>query len=656
MPDDAKTCIYLGGLRPVGDDSEAIAINREAFVLARSLAKKLESERGLFVTVQDTGGAFGLADMDPRRAWLSGLPALVKTAALEWPHAALKAIDIERNDRTPEALALAIADELLEGGGEVEVALPASGSRCTLRSVAEPVVAGSPAIAAGDVVLVSGGARGVTAACMIEWARQCRARFVLLGRTPLVEEPLVCAGIVDEVGLKHVLLQQARALGEAPTPAELLAKVQAVQSNREIRGTLVAIALAGAEARYEAVHVADASALDAMLARVRREWGPIAGVVHAAGVLADKRIGEKTDAQFDRVFDTKVEGLRALLAATRRDPLKLLCVFSSVSARCGNLGQSDYAMANEILAKVASSESRRRPGLVAKSLGWGPWEGGMVSPQLRERFAQLGVPMIPLEAGARMFAAELSGAQRDQVELVLGGEPHPEALLFDGASERVQELEITVARASHAYLEGHAINGQPVLPLVLAAEWLSRAARSFRPGLPQAALHEIKVLKGIRLGGFENGGDRLTIQATPLPSERGVQMQMLIRDAKGHANYSARIELLPEPNHSDQPMDALALEPWHGEPLYQDLLFHRGAFELIEQLDGVSDEGIAGTLSGVSHAGWDGESWQLDVAALDAGLQMAVLFGQRMLGGPNLPTGIDRIRTFGTSPSNGLLN
>ena len=656
LPAGATACIDLGGLRDVVDASDAIAINREAFAQARMLASKLESDRGLFVTVQDTGGAFGTADMDPQRAWLSGLPALIKTATLEWPKASLKAIDLERGARTPQALAVAIADELLEGGGEVEVALPASGGRYTLRSVVEPVIAGAPVIAAGDVVLVSGGARGVTAACIIEWARQCAARFVLLGRTPLIDEPSTCAGVADEAGLKRAMLEEARARGVSPSPTELLASVREVQGNREIRNTLAALAANGAEARYEAVDVADTVALQDVLSRVRREWGPISGLVHAAGVLADKRIAEKTDAQFDHVFNTKVEGLRALLAATHDDPLRLLCVFSSVSARCGNLGQSDYAMANEVLAKVAWAESRRRPGLVAKSFGWGPWEGGMVTPHLRERFAQLGVPMLPLDVGARMFAAELCGGQRDQVELVLGGEPRPEALLSEGAGERVQELEITVARASHAYLEGHAINGQPVLPLVLAAEWLSRAARSFRPGLPQAALHEIKVLKGIRLGGFENGGDRLTIQATPLPSERGVQMRMLIRDSKGHTNYSARIELLPEPNHSDQPVDALALEPWLGEPLYQDLLFHRGAFELIRQLDGVSDQGIAGTLSGVSHAGWNGESWQLDVAALDAGLQMAVLYGQRMLGGPNLPTGIDQIRTFGATPSVGLLN
>src|SRR5205085_716228 len=156
-----------------------------------------------------------------------------------------------------------------------------------------------------------------------------------------------------------------------PSPTELLARVREVQGGREIRNTIAAIAEAGAQARYEAVDVADAVALQDMLSRVRREWGPVSALVHAAGVLADKRISEKSDAQFDHVFNTKVEGLRTLLVATHDDPLKLLCVFSSVSARCGNLGQSDYAMANEVLAKVASAESRRRPGLIAKSFGWG---------------------------------------------------------------------------------------------------------------------------------------------------------------------------------------------------------------------------------------------------------------------------------------------
>jgi acyl transferase domain-containing protein len=659
LPAGATACVYLGGLRDVADVDGAIAVNREAFAVARGLAGKLEKERGLFVTVQDTGAAFGMGATDPRRAWLAGLPALVKTAGQEWPQASLKAVDLERGGRAPEALAKALAAELLEGGGEAEVALPAAGGRFTLRSVARSVAPGAPVIVAGDVVVVSGGARGVTAACVEEWARASRARFVLLGRTPLGPEPACCAGVADEAGLKKALLAEARSHGRSPAPAELGARVHDVLGNREIRRTLAAIHAAGSEARYEAVSVDDAGALKDVLARVRSEWGSIVGLVHAAGVLADRSIAQKTDEQFDRVFDTKVKGLFALLDVTADDPLKLLCVFSSVSARCGNNGQSDYAMANEVLAKVAWAESRRRPETLVKSLGWGPWEGGMVTPLLKERFASLGVPMIPLAVGARMFVDEIRGAQPAEVEVVLGGEPRAEALLFAGAEARVQELELKVQRGSHAYLEGHSIKGMPVVPVVLAAEWLSRAARSFRPGLVLAALHDIKVLKGIRLGGFDNGGDRFVIQARQIPSSNGAQLQLDVRGSSGTHHYSARAELLSELEAPGPHVPKLELGEWSGEPIYRDLLFHRGAFELIEQMSGISDHGAGGRVRGVERAGWPNGSanpWQLDVAALDGGLQVAVLYAQRMLGRENLPTTIGELRPYRSAPSPGVVH
>jgi NAD(P)-dependent dehydrogenase (short-subunit alcohol dehydrogenase family)/acyl carrier protein len=653
LPADANACIYLGGLRAVASVDAAIAVNHEAFRIARILAAHLQSAPGLFVTVQDSGGSFGLQAGDAQREWMSGMPALIKTCALEWPQASVKAIDLPRLNRKPEVLAELIADELLLGGGEIEVALPSVGVRSTLRSVACAVDAAEPVIERNDVVLVSGGARGVTAACLQEWAGRSHARFVLIGRTPLRSEPACCVGISDEAGLKRALLAAAQTAGKALTPATLLAGVQQVQAQREIRQTLAALAAAGSEVRYCDINIDDGAALAKALDEVRTAWGPIRGVVHAAGVLADKRIAEKTDAQFARVFDTKVQGLRTLLAATANDPLKLLCVFSSVSARCGNTGQSDYAMANEVLAKVAAAEARRRPGMRVKSLGWGPWEGGMVTPQLKERFAALGVPMIPLTAGAHMFADEMCDAGKDGVELVLGGAPRAEALLFDGADLRVDALELRVQRGSHAYLEGHAVDGMPVVPVVLVAEWLARAARSFRPGLALAALHELKVLKGIRLGGFENGGDLFRIEASPLQSPDATLLQMSVRDAAGRMRYSARAELRAIAAVSTQGLPSLALDAWPGASPYPELLFHRGHFEVIEQMQGISDAGISARVRGVNAAAWPNQDWQLDVAALDGGMQLAVLYGQRMLGAQNLPTSIDTVRRFATDACNG---
>jgi hypothetical protein len=648
LPATAQACIHLGGLGEFDGVDAAVAVNRDAFRLARRLAKRLQSAPGLFVTVQDSGG-FGTGAAGGHGAWLGGLPALVKTCALEWPQAALKAIDIERAGRSDDDIAAALADELLGGGGEIEVMLGADGARRTLHSVAQAPMPAEPVIGDGDVVVVSGGARGVTAACLVAWLGSVRPRLVLLGRTALDEEPPACRGIDGEAPLKKALLAAAKAAGENVTPAELTARVQQVQAVREIQATLAALGAAGGEVEYQRVAVDDAAGLAAVLADVRDRLGPIRAVIHAAGVLADKRIGDKTDAQFDRVFDTKVQGLRVLLAATVDDPLKLLCVFSSVSARCGNTGQADYAMANQVLASVARQEARRRPGLRAKSLGWGPWEGGMVTPQLKQRFAELGVPMIPLDVGARMFVDEVNDAG-GAVELVLGGEPRPEALLSEGADGRIEALEVQVQRESHDWLEGHAVNGQPVVPVVLVAEWLARAARSLRPGLRVLALHDIKVLKGIRLHGFENGGDRFRIEARVLPGSAGRQLQMTVQDANGNPNYSARVELGSATTTPQHGMPALQVGDWAGGPLYGHLLFHRGRFELIETLDGISDHGVSARVRGVHDADWPGDAWQFDVAALDGGLQMAVLYGQRMLGGPNLPTSIGELRTYGQAP------
>src|SRR4029450_8067151 len=110
---------------------------------------------------------------------------------------------------------------------------------------------------------------------------------------------------------------------------------------REVSVTLAALRAAGSEVRYLAVDARDGQALRTALDDVRRQWGRITGLVQGAGVIADKRIEDKTDEQFARVFDTKVAGLRALLDATSGDPLTVLTVFSSISAHAGNPGQCD---------------------------------------------------------------------------------------------------------------------------------------------------------------------------------------------------------------------------------------------------------------------------------------------------------------------------
>ena len=57
------------------------------------------------------------------------------------------------------------------------------------------------------VWLVSGGAKGVTAQCVIRLARQYHAKFILLGRSELAgAEPEWASGVTDAAELKRRIM------------------------------------------------------------------------------------------------------------------------------------------------------------------------------------------------------------------------------------------------------------------------------------------------------------------------------------------------------------------------------------------------------------------------------------------------------------------
>ena len=68
VPAGARNVIILDGLRPISSADDTAAVNEAAFRAARQVARQLEAAGGVFVTVQDTGGDFGLGGGDPDRS------------------------------------------------------------------------------------------------------------------------------------------------------------------------------------------------------------------------------------------------------------------------------------------------------------------------------------------------------------------------------------------------------------------------------------------------------------------------------------------------------------------------------------------------------------------------------------------------------------
>ncbi|WP_432192471.1 SDR family NAD(P)-dependent oxidoreductase [Streptomyces sp. bgisy027] len=167
--------------------------------------------------------------------------------------------------------------------------------------------------------------------------------------------------------------------------------------------------------------VADRAGLTAALDAVRQELGPIAGVVHAAGVLDDATIANLTDERVLRVLAPKVLGT-ALLTELTPDAADFV-LFASAAGLLGSAGQSPYSAANAFLDAWAHHLSRtdRR----ALSLDWGAWSGvGMVSESgAREaETARSGLVAFSAQDGGELFERVLTTARRQLAPLALDWE------------------------------------------------------------------------------------------------------------------------------------------------------------------------------------------------------------------------------------------
>jgi NAD(P)-dependent dehydrogenase (short-subunit alcohol dehydrogenase family) len=660
-----STPTTLGGLiilAPAAcDDHHVFA----AFRLLRLAGPALCAGSGLLATVSRLDGAFGLIGLDT--AWeptAGSLAGLTKTAGHEWPNVAVKAIDLAADLPADEAV-LALVDELFRRGPS-EVGITRT-QRYTLELTAERLSSTDRLpLTSSDVVVISGGARGVTAEAALALAKACQPTLVIMGRSPEpTAEPDWLAPLTDDGAIKKALQQRAPA---GTLPKTIGEQAATVVANREVRRNLDRLRATGARVDYRAVDVRDANAVADVLRTVRRDLGPITGLIHGAGVLADRMIVDKTDAQFERVWATKVGGLRALLQATEGDQLTVLALFSSSTGRFGRSGQSDYAAANELLNKVARREARRRPGCRVVAVNWGPWAGGMVTPGLRPVFEREGVGLIPLEAGAQQLVNELSAGGEQAIEVViLGPAPGQPAASVPAkpASELSLAFERVVSIDQLPVLRSHVLDGRAVLPLALSMEWLAHAALHGHPGLAFHGFNDLRVLSGVII----EPGQAYSLRALAGKARKHDGLQLVSVELRGQradgrevAHVRAEVILATSYPANASTGSNLPLEPYPFPPeaLYRDLLFHGPDLHAIARVDGWSHAAIAAKLRAAPPpANWLTTplrgTWLSDPMAIDGAFQLMILWTQARHGAGSLPTSLTRYRQFRRAfPGNGV--
>jgi len=647
-------------MAPLHGTSDRFLIDSFALLQKCEPALDAASGRGgaFIATVSRLNGCFGLKSRSNISDPLSGgLAGLCKTAALEWPSIHCKALDIAMGMEI-EATAETLVNEIFLAG-PLEVGVTSVGIQGlelveqTLSSQALELPVG-----AGDLVVISGGARGVTAEAAVALARASQATLLLLGRNRLSEsEPAWLNGLQDEAAIKKGILTHAAG---PMKPKEVAQEYQRISAEREIRATLERILNAGGKALYRSVDLRDADQCRAVVAEAVAEYGPVRGIIHGAGVLADKLIKEKTLAQFDQVYATKVDGLRNLLASVTEADLQFLALYSSSTGRFGRIGQVDYAVANEVLNKIAAAEAEKLPHCRVLALNWGPWDGGMVTPELKKVFAREGVAVIDLQAGTDYLLQELSNHDGEAVELVISGAEEQDSALSTAEPQaniyvsKAFDLELSVEQ--YPFLKSHVMDGKAVLPVAIMVEWMAHGAIHNNPGLKFQGFNDLRVLKGVILAADSSYSLQvMTGKAIKSDGIHVVPVEISGTNTKGQVVPHARGRILlasalPAAKAA-LPAPELPAYSRDGEIYTVDRLFHGSDFHGINRVIGCSSQGISVVAQGAPSPGqWIDQplrsSWFADPLVLDSSFQSLILWSFDQYQAGSLPVFAERYRQY----------
>lgn len=457
------------------------------------------NERHSLTIVTHMDGQLGIGGAQWYDALQGGYYGLVKTINVEWEFVFSRILDLAPS-LTTEVQAENIGNELFDANINLIEVGYAGNNRHTIGTLTQnhPKLNADPGldVKPSDVFMVPGGGKGVTAACVIQMAMKFKNKFILIGRSEiLADEPQWaknCEGIND---LKMNLINFLKSNGEKPVPKNVETTVRNILASREISHTIQKIKSTGSQVSYYKADITNLKEMLQIAKKAQNQMGQITGILHGAGVLADKHLNKKTESDYDRVYKTKIKGFNALMKSVEIKELKHLILFSSAAGFYGNEAQSDYALANEILNKASYLVKQLNPDCHVISANWGPWDLGMVTPQLKKLFKERGIKVIPESAGTEILCNELSNVNKNHNQIVVGSSMV--VPVKPDFNKQPPVINRTIDLGSNPTMTDHVIGGEAVLPVVFALSWIADCCMNQYPGYHFYQCQDMQVLKGI---------------------------------------------------------------------------------------------------------------------------------------------------------------
>jgi len=565
---------------------------------------------GRFALVQSSGGA----------------TAFAKTLHLEAPWVKVTVVDVPALE---EAVPWVVA-EVAATSGFSHAHYDPDGVRRV--PVLRPLATGDPPgpipFGPDDVLLVTGGGKGITAECALAIARDTGARLALLGRSDPAADGALAANLrrMADAGVRH---------------------------------------------RYVRADVADEAAVLRAVAEVQEALGSVTGVLHGAGTNTIAPLGGLDEAALLRAAAPKVAGLRNVLRAVDPGALRALITFGSIIGRAGLRGEAAYALANEWMTRLTERVRAERPACRCLAVEWSVWSGIGMGERLGavEALARDGVTPIGPDVGVAMLRALLAAPSLPTTVVVTGRVEGLPTIQFEAGElpllrflerplvhypnvELIADAELSPA--TDPYLDEHVFDGQRLLPAVIGMEALAQAAMAVTGAERPPVLERLEFAQPIIVP-----EGRTSLRVAALVHESGVVETALRSRETGFAvdHFRALCRFTgsapPQPAPAgDAGLPVVPLDP--ERELYGRLLFQAGRFRRVRRYRLLVARACVAELAVGDPGGWFGPYLPAGLVLGDPGLRDACMHAVQCCvpGSTLVPVAVERLVRY-ASPVGG---
>lgn len=525
-------------------------------------------------------------------------------------------VEVEDLDSRSLAYAVAEFNRLARGYSELRVSARCLQTRVLAKHSLKQWTTERP-ISSSDVVLITGGAKGIGAATARMLAETYSCRLALIGRSE-------------------------------PTDQEVLSTLSALEA---MEGTFC----------YVQADLTDPSACKRVLDHVESDLGPVSILIHSAGVNSPLAAKDLALEQLRDTVATKTLSLAHLLEQIPFNQLRLLLSYSSIIGELGLPGEAHYALANEWMTARTCAYAKQSPRTRCLPVAWSAWrEVGMATrlDGVLDALASVDTRALQTEEALCALCALLESDHAGEPTIVTGRYGR----LIDAASElpllhRYRYLEwprvyypgielvadCEVSTDTDRYLSDHAPFGIVVFPLVAAIEAMLCAANALQPTNAMPRLENLRIGDAITL----SPGERVVLRTSAQVRPDGLVVAEL-RSSRTEfevAHFSTQFSW-SEVFHSDSiyPLPSTNKIP-ASVTIYGGLCFQGSRFQRVDGVYELSAVHCLAQLQALDRVRWFGPHQPATLRGGDPTLRDAVLHAMQACipHHPVLPIGAERV-------------